>query len=163
MALVTTTPISSIPDFKYEYHTVIVDTINQASKNTFTIHLQQPIENVVQARLCAAQINTGTSNVCHISISELNTNFSQRGTSDLEGESTLTVLNRSFGSLIGDGATAINFKDNYPVVQQYLDPIKRLSRMTFTLRDDRGQTLPGTQDNFFIFRFVCDKPNLPGR
>ena len=33
MALVTSQ--STLPDFEYEYHTITVDTIGQASKNTF--------------------------------------------------------------------------------------------------------------------------------
>ena len=82
MALVTSQ--TSLPDFEHEYHTITVDTIGQASKNTFTVHLQQTLENVVQARLTAAQITTTNSNVCYISVNELDTNYSQR-TSNLFG------------------------------------------------------------------------------
>ena len=73
-----------IPDFEYEYHSITVDTVGQDSKNTFTVHLTQPIENVVQAKLSAARIDALTSNVCHISVEELDTSFSQR-TSNLYG------------------------------------------------------------------------------
>lgn len=162
MALVTA-PQPTLPDFEHEYHTIIVDTAGQVSKNTFSVYLQQPLENIVQARLTAAQIHTSSSNVCHISIEELNTNFSQRATSDLNGQSSLTSLNRSFGTLLCDGAGNFNFSDNYPVVQQYITPIRKLGRMTFTLRNQDGDTIPGTADNFFILRFVCRNPNLPGR
>lgn len=162
MALVTA-PQSSLPDFENEYHTLVVDTVGQASKNTFSVYLQQPLENVVQARLTAAQIHTASSNVCHISIDELNTNFSQRATADLQGQSSLTNLNRSFGTVLCDGSGAFNFADSYPVVQQYLTPIRKLGRLTFTLRNQTGETIPGAEDNYFILRFVCKNPNLAGR
>lgn len=159
MSLVTS-PQLSIPDYEHEYHTIVVDTLNQASKNTFSVYLQQPLENIVQARLTAAQIHTSSSNVCHISVEELDTNFSQPATSDLNSSSR---LNRSFGTLLCDGAGNFNFADNYPVVQQYITPIRKLGRLSFTLRNQDGDTIPGTTDNYFIFRFVCKKPNLAGR
>lgn len=162
MALVTA-PQLTLPDFEHEYHTIVVDTSDQVSKNTFSVYLQQPLENIVQARLTAAQIHTSASNVCHISIQELDTNFSQRATSDLDGQSSQTSLNRSFGTLLCDGSGNFNFADNYPVVQQYITPIRKLGRLTFTLRNQDGDTLPGTTDNYFILRFVCRNPNLSGR
>jgi hypothetical protein len=163
MALVTSQ--TSLPDFEHEYHTITVDTIGQASKNTFTVHLQQTLENVVQARLTAAQITTTNSNVCYISVNELDTNYSQR-TSNLfgyEGQSSLSKVNNSFGSLISGSGTAseIVFKDNYPVVQQYSTPIRKIDRLTFSLYNQDGNTIEGTKDNFFIFRFVCKQKNLP--
>jgi len=163
MALVTSQ--TSLPDFEHEYHTITVDTIGQASKNTFTVHLQQTLENVVQARLTAAQITTTNSNVCYISVNELDTNYSQR-TSNLfgyEGQSSLSKVNNSFGSLISGSGTAseIVFKDNYPVLQQYSTPIRKIDRLTFSLYNQDGNTIEGTKDNFFIFRFVCKQKNLP--
>ena len=159
MSLVTT-PQPTIPDYEHEYHTIVVDTLGQASKNTFSVYLQQPLENIVQARLTAAQIHTSSSNVCHISIEELDTNFSQPTTSDLNSSSR---LNRSFGTLLCDGSGNFNFADNYPVVQQYITPIRKLGRLTFTLRNQDGDTIPGTTDNYFILRFVTKMRNLPGR
>jgi hypothetical protein len=160
MALVTA-PQSTLPDFQHEYHTIVVDTVDQASKNTFSVYLQQPLENVVQARLTAAQIHTVSSNVCHIAIDELDTNFSQRATADLDGQSGLTSLSRSFGTILCDGTGQFQFADNYPVVQQYLTPIRKLGRLTFTLRNQTGATIPDTADHhYFILRFVCKNPNL---
>lgn len=162
MALVTSQ--SSLPDFEHEYHTITVDTIGQLSKNTFTVHLQQTLENIVQARLIAAQITTTNSNVCYISVNELDTNYSQR-TSNIygyENQEVISKVNNSFGSLISGGAVSqIIFKDNYPVVQQYSTPIRKIDRLTFTLFNQDGNTIQGTDDNFFIFKFVCKQKNLP--
>ena len=57
MALITS-PTEMIPDLNYEYHTITIDTIGQIAANTFTCHLQQPLKNVVQARLVVREFNT---------------------------------------------------------------------------------------------------------
>ena len=80
MALVTSQ--STLPDFEYEHHTVILDNLDHGADNTeFTLHLPKPLENVVQVQLLAASINTsGDAQRCiHIGIEQLKTNFSQRG------------------------------------------------------------------------------------
>lgn len=159
MAFVTSN--SNIPEFEQEYHTVLVDTIGQTSKNTFTVHLQQELENVVQARIIAAQVHaTSSSNVCSISVQELDTQFTQRATSEPDGQASRSTLNRAFGTILCDGSGNFNFKDNYPVVQQYITPIRKLGRLTVTLRDQTGNTITGTADNYFIFKFVCKNKNL---
>jgi len=163
MALVTS-PTETIPDLNYEYHTITVDTIGQDSANTFTCYLAQPLKNVVQARLTAARINSNaTTEHCYISIKELDTIFNDRASNVYEGQSDLSVLRGSFASLVSDGNSTIIFKDNYPVVSQYIDPIRRLDRLTITMRDQDGATIKGgngTTTNFLVLRFVCRKPNL---
>jgi hypothetical protein len=163
MALITS-PTESIPDLNYEYHTVTIDTIGQDSANTFTCFLQQPLKNVVQARLLAARINSNVSTEhCYVSISELDTIFSDRASNVYEGQSSMSMLRNSFASLVGEGTSTITFKDNYPVVTQYIDPIRRVDRFTVTIRDQDGNTIKNpdaSADNFLILRFVCRKPNL---
>jgi len=157
-----TFPQVTIPDYDHEIHTVVVDTVDQASKNTFSVYLQHPLENVVQARLTAAHVHTLNSNVCNISVDELNTNFIQQATSQLESPQ----LNYSFGTILPDSSGNFVFADNYPVVQQYITPIRKLGRMTFTLRNRNGDTITNPNDpadNYFIFRFVCKKSNMPER
>lgn len=156
-----TTPRPSLPDFEYEYHTITVDTIGQDSKNTFTVHLTQSIENIVQARISAARIDATGSNVCHISVDELNTNYTQRTSNTFGGQANLSVLNRGFGTIIQSGSNPIIFKDEYDVVTQYTSPIRKLDRLTCTLRDENGVTITNGSDNFLIFKFVCKNKNMP--
>jgi hypothetical protein len=168
MALVTST--QTIPDLNYEYHTITVDTIGQASANTFTCHLQQPLKNVVQARLLAAHIHSNVATEhCYVSVEELDSIFSDRASNVLTGQGHLSMLRGSFASLITDDAThsdansLITFKDNYPIVTQYIDPIRRIDRLSVTIRDQNGNTIKNSTDsgaNFLVFRFVCRKPNL---
>ena len=163
MALVTSQ--STLPDFEHEYHTVIVDSYDQDSNSVFTVFLPNPLENIVQAQLLTANLRVGSgTRIVHLSINELNTNFSQRATKEVNGQATLQVLNRNFGSIInssGTTGTTLYFKNEYPVMQQYINPIRKLDRLTITLRDGDAAGFATSEDSFFVFRFVCKKRNLP--
>jgi hypothetical protein len=156
-----TTPRTSLPDFEYEYHNIIVDTIGQASKNTFTVHLTQPLENIVQVRLSAARIDATGSNVCHISVQELNTNYAQRTSNIFGGQADMTTLNNAFGTMIQGGSNPIIFKNEYDIMSQYTTPIRKIDRLSCTLRDENGDTITNGADNFLIFKFVCKNRNMP--
>ena len=164
MALITS-PTDMIPDLNYEYHTITVDTLNQTSANTCTCFLTQPLKNVVQARLLAARINTTTATEhCYISIDELNSTFNDRATNVYEGQDSLSVLRKSFASLVTtDDTGIISFRDNYPIAVQYINPIRRIDRLTINIRNEDAVliTPPNpAENNFLVLRFVCRKPNL---
>ena len=168
MALVTSP--QTVPDLDYEYHTITIDSIGQDSANTFTCHLQQPLKNVVQARLLAAHIHSNVvTEHCYVSVSELDSIFNDRASNVLTGQGHLSMLRGSFASIVTDSAThatgnsLITFKDDYPIVTQYIDPIRRVDRLTVTIRDQTGNTIKNSTDtgaNFLVFSFMCRKPNL---
>ena len=164
MALITS-PTEMIPDLNYEYHTITIDSVGQGNANTFTCHLQQPLKNVVQARLVGARINTTTATEhCYISINELDSIFSDRASNVLTGQSSLSILRNSFASLVtADDTGIISFKDDYPVATQYVNPIRSIDRFTVNIRDqDANLVTPPNpaKNNFLVLRFVCRKPNL---
>ena len=169
MALITS-PTDMIPDLNYEYHTITIDTLNQTSANTWTCFLSQPLKNVVQARLLAARIRTKTATEhCYISIDELNSVFSDRASNVYDAQAPLGMLRNSFASIahantVASGAQTISFKDEYPIATQYVNPIRRIDRLTFNIRNQSGVPIvPATatdRNNYFILRFVCRKPNL---
>ena len=169
MALISS-PTEMIPDLNYEYHTITVDTLNQASSNSFTCFLSQPLKNVVQARLLAARIRTKTATEhCYISIDELNSVFNDRATNVYEGQASLGMLRNSFASIahantVASGAQTISFKDEYPIATQYVNPIRSIDRLTVNIRNQSGvpivPALQADRNNYFILRFVCRKPNL---
>lgn len=161
MALVT----DRVPDLNYEYHTITIDSIGQDSANTFTCYLQQPLKNVVQARLMATRINTtADTKHCYLSIKELDTIFNDRASNIYEGQSSLSILRGSFASIVtNDDSGLISFKDNYNLATQYIDPIRRIDRLTINLRDQNGSLIKPSSpaiDNFIVLRFTCRKPNL---
>jgi len=165
MALVTSQ--STLPDFEHEYHTVILDNLDPTSDTDFTLHLPTPLENIVQAQLVAASINTTDSatRCIHIGIEELKSHFSQRGKNTLDDADN--HLNGVFGTIVcqhekhgaSSGQTAVFFRNEYPIIQQYYNPIRKLDRVTFNLDDQAGATL-SCGDAVFVFRFVCKKRNL---
>ena len=174
MALVTSQ--STLPDFEYEHHTVILDNLDHGSDNTdFTLHLPTPLENVIQAQLIAASIDTtGDAQRCiHIGIEELKSYFSQRGKKELSDADN--HLNGVFGTIIcehvmhgPDGSSTgekvgtrktVFFRNEYPIIQQYYNPIRKLDRLTFNLDKQNGTTAAVT-DVVFVFKFVCKKRNL---
>ena len=164
MALITS-PTEMIPDLNYEYHTITVDTLNQASSNSFTCFLSQPLKNVVQARLLAARIRTRTATEhCYISIDELNSVFNDRATNVYEGQASLGMLRKSFASIVTtDDTGIISFKDDYPIATQYVNPIRSIDRLTVSIRNQSGVliTPPNpAENNYLVLRFVCRKPNL---
>ena len=168
MALITSP--TDIPNLDYEYHTITVDSVGQDSANTFTCHLQQPLKNVVQARLLAAHIHSNVvTEHCYVSIEELDSIFSDRASNVLTGQGHLSVIRGSFASLVTDdvaheaGNSTIIFKDNYPIMTQYINPIRRIDRLSVTIRDQTGNTIKNSEvdgDNFLVLRFVCRKPNM---
>jgi len=169
MALVTSQ--TTLPDFEHEYHTVIVDTVDDStSKQKFTSYFPTPLENIVQVQLIAAHINdinvSGmNTQLIHLKIDELRTIFSQRGKTNLDtGDDNM--INGVFGTLVTDGTDRLIFKNEYPVIQQYYNPIRKLDRITIDVLQETGAAatyknggsdLPQT---CLIFRFVCKKRNL---
>ena len=168
MALVTSS--QTIPDLDYEYHTITIDSIGQDSANTFTCHLQQPLKNVVQARLLAAHIHsTDDTEHCYISINELDSIFNDRASNVLTGQGNMSMIRGSFASIVTESTTHagsdsfIKFMDNYPIITQYVNPIRKVDRLSVTIRNQDGATIKNsstTGDNFLVLRFVCRKPNL---
>ena len=137
MALVTSQ--SNLPDFEYEHHTVILDNLDPTSDTDFTLFLPTPLENIVQVQLLTASINvTDNATRClHIGIEELKNHFTQRGKKDLDDADN--HLNGIFGTIMcqhekhgsSSGQTAVFFRNEYPIIQQYYNPIRKLDRVTF--------------------------------
>jgi len=152
------------PDLNYEYHTITIDSIGQSSANTFTCYLQQPLKNVVQAKLLGARIRTTTATEhCYVSIDELDSNFSDRASNVLTGQASMSVLRGSFASIVSDSSTVVKFKDEYPIFTQYIDPIRRLDRFNVTIRNQDGNTITrstASDKNILVFRFMCMKGNM---
>jgi len=102
----------------------------------------------------------------HIGIEQLKTNFSQRGKKDLE-DADDNHLNGVFGTIIcehtlhaaSSAKKAVFFRNEYPIIQQYYNPIRKLDRLTFNL-DKQDGTTAACGDAIFIFKFVCKRRNV---
>lgn len=153
-----------VPDLNYEYHTITIDSNGQAT-NAFTGFLEIPLKNVVEARLLASRIHTlQTNEHIYISIDELDSNFNDRATPVLNGTGTIGKVKGVFASLISDVTNGVvNFKCDYNVSTQYINPIRRVDRFTVNVYDQDGNPLPpdaGNTPNYLVIKFTCLKGNL---
>lgn len=162
-----------LPDNRYDYYTVTVDTVDQANKNTFSVYLTEPLKNVVQVKLLATHIHTAdTVQHLYIHINELNSVFNDRATIDLNSQGSISRVRGSFASVtVSSDHTSgtdqvINFKDkkDYEISNEYPSIIRRIDRLTVSLLDESGVLIPNpsvnTDENVLILRFKCLSPSV---
>ena len=154
-----------LSDINHEIHTVVVDSTGP----DFVVHLPTPLDNVIQAQLVSAVFTSSaqTQTAIHIGIEELRTFFSQRAKADLDSSDD-NHLNGVFGTVVGPhvsltgatgGTKVISFKNEYPISQYYHNPIRKLSRLTFNLDKQNGNSAD-VSASVFVFKFVCKNKNL---
>ena len=161
-----------LPDNKFNYFTVTIDTLGQASKNTFSVYLNEPLKNVVEARLIGSHIHT-SDDVQHlyVDIDELKTMFSERASSVYNGANEISRVRGAFGSIVTSSEHTgseqlISFKerDHYEITHEYPNPLKRVARLSVSLLDQTGNTIPNpaqaTDENFLVLRFKCTSPSV---
>mgnify|MGYP007061963872 CR=1 FL=1 len=161
----------TVPDLNYEYAIVTVDSIGQTSANNFQVHLQNPLNNVVQAKLLAAHIHTTVqTDHIYIDINELEIDpiLNQRTSNVAGGQPALSNVTGTFATLLSravvpqgqghaDDTYIYTFENEYPIVSQYLGPLKNLSTLTIKIYDQNGQlvTPNSTNDpNHLILSFI---------
>ena len=159
----------TVPDPNYEYAIITVDSIGQTSANNFQVHLQTPLNNIVQAKLIGSHIHTiATTDHLYIDIEELQVDpiLNQRTSNVAGGQPALSHVTGTFGSLIstnfpldtsqgqggghghdGDDDYVHVFENQYPVVSQYLAPLQNLSTLTVKIYDQNGNLIPPNSDN----------------
>ena len=163
----------NLPDNRYDYYTVTVDTVDQVNKNQFSVYLTEPIKNVVQAKLLATHIHTAdTVQHLYISINELNSVFNERATIDVNSQGSISRVRGAFASVtVSSDHTSgsdqiINFKDmkDYEITNEYPSIIRRIDRLTVSLLDENGVLVPNPasagDENVFIIRFKCLSPSV---
>ena len=158
-----------LSDINHEIHTVVVDSTGP----DFVVHLPTPLDNVIQAQLVSAVFTSSaqTQTAIHIGIEELRTFFSQRARTETQWNQNLADdnhLNGVFGTVVGPhvsltgvsgGTKVISFKNEYPISQYYHNPIRKLSRLTFNLDRENGDSAD-VSASVFVFKFVCKNKNL---
>ena len=158
-----------LSDINHEIHTVVVD----STDTDFVVHLPTPLDNVIQAQLVSAVFTSSaqTQTAIHIGIEELRTFFSQRARTETQWNQNLpddNHLNGVFGTIVGPhvsltgvstGTKGISFKNEYPISQYYHNPIRKLSRLTFNLDRENGDSAD-VSASVFVFKFVCKNKNL---
>ena len=161
----------TVPDLNYEYAVITVDSIGQSSANDFQVHLQTPLNNIVQAKLIGSHIHTtATTDHLYIDIEELQVDpiLNQRTSNVAGGQPALSNVTGTFGTLISraivpqgqghsDDTYIFTFENQYPIVSQYLEPLQNLSTLTIKIYDQNGNLIPPNSDNdpnHFIISFI---------
>ena len=172
----------TVPDLNYEYNIVTVDSIGQSSANDFQVHLQTPLNNVVQAKLMGAHIHTTVqTDHIYISIDELEVDpiLNQRASNVAGGQPLLSNVSGTFATLVSraivsqsqgqghghsDDTYVFTFENQYPIVSQYLAPLQNFSTLTVKIYDQNGDLLPPNDDddpNHFILSFITRRRIVP--
>jgi hypothetical protein len=172
-----------------EVYTVSIDTRHvksPASNNAFTAYMNIPLRNVVKAELIAASIHpaANTSAVLYLHVAELVTKFQdhasllyQQNVSGISSNvssltqivSNVNFINQSLmmypingSDLDTANVPRIVYRTNsdFPVVAEYIDPIRRLDKLTVSMYTDTGASFSTTAPTFLTFRFECAKDNV---
>tara|TARA_B110000483_G_scaffold93809_1_gene115557 strand:- start:114 stop:644 length:531 start_codon:yes stop_codon:yes gene_type:complete len=168
----------TVPDLNYEYAVITVDSIGQSSANDFQVHLQTPLNNIVQAKLIGAHIHTTVqTDHIYIDIDELEVDpiLNQRTSNVAGGQPALSNVTGTFGTLISraivsqgqghsDDTYVYTFENQYPIVSQYLSPLQNLSTLTIKIYDQNGDLLPPNSSgdpNHFILSFITRRRIVP--
>jgi len=161
----------TVPDLNYEYAIITVDSIGQSSANNFQVHLQTPLNNIVQAKLIGSHIHTtATTDHLYIDIEELQVDpiLNQRTSNVAGGQPALSNVTGTFGTLISraivpqgqghsDDTYIFTFENQYPIVSQYLAPLQNLSTLTIKIYDQNGNLIPPNSSddpNHFLISFI---------
>jgi hypothetical protein len=166
----------TVPDLNYEYAIITVDSIGQSSANNFQVHLQTPLNNIVQAKLIGAHIHTTVqTDHLYIDIDELEVDpiLNQRTSNVAGGQPALSNVTGTFATLISkaivpqqgqgqghghsDDTYIFIFENEYPIVSQYLVPLQNLNTLTIKIYDQNGNLIPPNSSddpNHFIISFI---------
>lgn len=166
----------TVPDLNYEYAIITVDSIGQSSANNFQVHLQTPLNNVVQAKLIGAHIHTTVqTDHIYISIDELEVDpiLNQRASNVAGGQPLLSNVSGTFATLISraivplavghaDDTYMYTFENQYPIVSQYLNPLQNLSTLTIKIyNQDANLIIPNGDPNHLILSFITRRRIVP--
>lgn len=162
--------------------------VSPSSNNSFVAYINIPLRNVVRAELVSASIHpaANTSAVVYMHVAELVDKFHDRAT--LKYQQTVSGLLSNTGSVSQVSSNAgylaeslmvypINAADldlasvntprvvyrsmsDFPVVADFIEPIRRLDKLTVNMFADTGAEFLTAAPTFLTFRFECAKDNV---
>lgn len=166
-----------------EVYTISVDSMYAAApnaSNVFTAYLNVPLRNVVRAELLSASIDstgTPTSNVVYVQVEELVSKFHDHAvlkyqqsvsgnTSNVGTVSQIPVNPRAMAEAFATihavpsgGRFIFTTASQYAACATYINPIRKLDKLTVSLYDQTGASLIANAPTFMIFRFECSADN----
>lgn len=172
-------------DPNHEVYTVKADSVFAPANNSFVAYFGVPLRNVIKVELLAASIHsnvtTAGSSYAYVYIDELASKFNDRcngqlvvqvsGASSSIGPTpsgTITNVSKLAKSIVGitleesvTGKTRTVFSvgNDYSASSLFIEPIRRLDRLTVELFNSNGVALTTAGSTFLTLRFTCSKQN----
>lgn len=158
-------------DCSREIYSIQVSSYGATSNVDFVATLNTPVKNIVKAELVTASLSCATSNAAYIVVEELVTRFNdyaaESPATNSDGShqlnSTSSILRNTLGVVYNEDSTVknrITYYNRYPIVAEFFDPIRDLSKLSIKIYDHSGAALTDGGFNYFTFRFTCLKRNL---
>ena len=155
----------SIPNCSQEIYNIQVSSSGSADNNNYVINFNTSLKDVVRAALVTASVPCSTSNIVYISVDQLRSKFNDFSNAAAGTLTTATssTLRNVFGVVYNDDhevKNRITYYNRYPIVAEFPYPIQRLDRLNIKLYNNNGILLQDEGENYFTFRFICNRKNL---
>lgn len=164
-------------DCNHETYKICVTHNGSVSTNLTDQHfLSLPLKDVINAKLVATSIPwNDTANVVYVTVDEFDSKFTDfaapLGTASLSNvltnQTSSSLKRRAMGPLYSlfrgnTGDNRILFRNEYPIEVNFIYPIRKLERLTVSVRDEADNllTIPAGLNAYFYFEILCRRANL---
>ncbi len=154
-----------IPNCTQEIYNIQTSSSGSAANNNYVINFNTQLKDVVRAELVTASIPCSTSNVVYISVDQLQCKFNDfsNAAAGTLGSAVSSPIRNVFGSVYNDDCGSknrITYYNRYPIIAEFTYPIQRLDKLDIKLYNNNGLLLQDEGENYFTFRFICNRKNL---
>ena len=155
----------AIPNCQQEIYNIQTSSSGSAANNNYAINFNTPLKDIARAELVTASIPCSTSNVVYVSVDQLRSKFNDfsNAAAGTLGNAVSSPIRNVFGSVYNDDTGTkdrITYYNRYPIVAEFPYPIQRLEKLNIKLYDNNGLLLQDEGENYFTFRFICNRKNL---
>ena len=149
-----------LPNCNQETYNIQVSSSGSVANNNYAITFVTPLKDVVRAELVTASIPCTTSNVVYISVDQLSSKYNDFSNAVAFSTSQLTNV---MGAVYHDDCGTkdrITYYNRYPITVDFIYPLQRLEKLNIKLYNNQGLLLQDQGENYFTFRFICNRKNL---
>jgi len=155
-------------DCTYEYFTVFADSIDtttwvDGNQSQFTTYLIRDLRDIVEISIVNCSFDIGSNEVIYIKADEFVSQFGLTGVNNNRQHSPTTKAKLD-GSItripgVASGRNVFNQFD-FDTTVRFINPIRRLDRITTRLYDQDGNLVISSGTNFITYRLKSKSENL---
>ena len=168
-----------------EVYTVRVDSVYAASNTSFVSYLNIPLRNVIKVELLSCSFHGNATSIptsaIYVHVEELTSKFLDRGNLSYDSQVAGKISTEGVGpyleisntNMLATALVCIPLSDGvpdhrtifttggyFPVEVVYVDPIRKIEKLTVNLHaSSGGQPTIDQGPTFLTFKFTCSKPN----